>query len=151
MKDNQKSTNKRHATKIKNAYAEIIKISGVRTEKPVPKLNLIFDFDKRPGVIEGDVDSFGSYLSKLNEIKVYVPEFTWNRSGELNLEKLVDTLAHEYEHYIQSCTYGDDNFFGRYNFESALNGYTNNKYEIEANEAGARIAPLVMSKLNYNK
>ena len=79
----------------------------------------------------------GVYLPANLTIKIFV-------NNHHNIETLVNTIIHEYTHYLQMPRKIDQLEYAKYN---KYKGYFNNPYEVEAREKAAFYTPLCIDAL----
>ena len=130
--------------KVKNLYFNCLAEMGI-DKTDAPTLKVTHRFNRSYEVRSGEHDLYGRFDAYTNEVEIYVKEFTIAKM--FNDETIVETLAHELTHYLQSrraATVKD--FMLEYKFESNVMGYKDNKFEVEARSEGERIAIALTGK-----
>lgn len=79
----------------------------------------------------------GAYLPSNLTIKIFV-------NNHQNIEELVETIIHEYTHYLQMPRKVDQLNYAKYNKSK---GYFENPYEVEARERAALYTPYCIKDL----
>ena len=90
--------------------------------------------NRRNGITNG-----GGYNAFTDTLEVYAPYIMQGK--KINKGTLIDTIAHELTHKVQTEKEGGaDEFFNKYKYNELIYGYERNPYEVEAREVGNRIA-----------
>ena len=125
---------------VNRVYKIALAISGFDSSN-APELNIV-------PMVHVNCALMGSYNPKRHTVDVYLYEFLHGRRT-IDIAALSNTLAHELRHAIQCQEVGCYKQFDmRYNFESAMRGYTDNKYEVDARDAGETLGPKIVEQYN---
>ena len=112
---------------LQGAFVEMMTEYGKAKNKDLwPDLDLIYD--------ESDPVQ-GEFLDETDEIIINIAQCETVRDA-------IETMVHEYQHYLQGGTTGAANWHDRY-FELGYN-YENHPYEIQAEDIVKRDADLFM-------
>ena len=112
---------------LQGAFVEMMTEYGKAKNKDLwPDLDLIYD--------ESDPVQ-GEFLDETDEIIINIAQCETVRDA-------IETMVHEYQHYLQGGTTGATNWHDRY-FELGYN-YENHPYEIQAEDIVKRDADLFM-------
>jgi hypothetical protein len=80
---------------------------------------------------------FGDYTSNIRLIRIFINNHT-------SVEELVDTIIHEYTHYLQMPTQQDQKEYNRYLKQK---GYYKNPFEINARETANKYTSICMKEM----
>ena len=80
---------------------------------------------------------FGDYTSNIRLIRIFINNHT-------SVEELVDTIIHEYTHYLQMPTQQDQKEYNRYLKQK---GYYKNPFEINARETADKYTTICMKEM----
>ena len=124
--------------KVKRLYRECLEFMGI-DPADAPKLKVTHRFNRAYEVRSGKHDLYGAYSSYHHEIEIFVKEFTIRRI--FNDEAILETIAHELTHFVQRNRYATSKeFMTEYHYQTDMNGYNDNRFEVEARAEGLRIA-----------
>jgi hypothetical protein len=80
---------------------------------------------------------FGDYSSNVSLIRIFINNHT-------SVEELVDTIIHEYTHYLQMTTQQHQKEYNRYLKQK---GYYDNPFEINAREAADKYTSIYLKDM----